>query len=194
MFTLRTTLGRVALSAALAGSGALALGAGTAQADEITCRGRIGSRSIDGDVNVPRGATCTLDGTRVDGNVFVRDGARAELIGARLTGNVQAEGARNVIVRAESRVNGSVQVVNGGASSVKWSFVGGSIQNKSNNGLSSVARTLVGADVQFFSNPGGFSVWNNRIDGNLQCKSNGTPRSGDGNIVHGNKEDQCRNR
>ena len=101
MFTLRTTLGRVALSAALAGSGALALGAGTAQADEITCRGRIGSRTIDGDVNVPRGATCTLDGTRVDGNVFVRDDARAELIGARLTGNVQAEGARNVIVRAE---------------------------------------------------------------------------------------------
>ena len=42
--------------------------------------------------------------------------------------------------------------------------------------------------------PGGFSVWRNRIDGNLQCKGNGAPRTGDNNIVQGNKEDQCRRR
>jgi hypothetical protein len=189
------SLTRMALALAVSGAGSFALlDAGIASADEVTCRGTIGARTIDGDVNVPRGASCTLRGTRVKGNVFVRDNARAELIRASLTGNVQAGGARNVIVRAGSRINGSVQVENGGAVSVLRSRVGGSVQTKSNNGLSRVVRNRVGADVQFFSNRGGFAVWYNRIDGNLQCKSNGLPRRGDHNIVQGNKEDQCRNR
>jgi hypothetical protein len=32
----------------------------------------------------------------------------------------------------------------------------------------------------------------NRIDGNLQCKENNPAPTGGGNVVQGNKEDQCK--
>jgi len=32
----------------------------------------------------------------------------------------------------------------------------------------------------------------NQIDGNLQCKENSPRPTGGGNVVRGNKEDQCR--
>jgi hypothetical protein len=99
-----------------------------------------------------------------------------------------------VIVRNGSVVVGDVQIDYGRQVIVKASRVGGNIQLKGNVGLSQVLNNTVGGDVQLFSNHGGFSVWTNRIDGNLQCKSNGLPRTGDGNIVQGDKEGQCRNR
>jgi hypothetical protein len=34
-------------------------------------------------------------------------------------------------------------------------------------------------------------VGENRVDGNLQCKVNRPAPEGGGNVVHGNKEDQC---
>ncbi|MBW4556972.1 MAG: hypothetical protein KME59_13680 [Trichormus sp. ATA11-4-KO1] len=42
-----------------------------------------------------------------------------------------------------------------------------------------------------FQNTGGLTIKNNRIDGNLQCKENRPAPTGGGNIVQGNKEDQC---
>ena len=49
----------------------------------------------------------------------------------------------------------------------------------------------VNSDVQAFQNRGGVEISDNRIDGNLQCKSNTPAPTGGGNIVQGNKEDQC---
>jgi len=46
-------------------------------------------------------------------------------------------------------------------------------------------------DVQYFGNRGTIKITRNRIDGNLQCKENVPAPSGGGNIVQGNKEDQC---
>jgi hypothetical protein len=34
-------------------------------------------------------------------------------------------------------------------------------------------------------------ITSNRVNGNLQCKSNNPRPTGGGNIVQGNKEDQC---
>jgi len=45
--------------------------------------------------------------------------------------------------------------------------------------------------VQAFQNRGGVTISRNRIDGNLQCKANRPAPRGGGNIVGGNKEDQC---
>jgi hypothetical protein len=42
-----------------------------------------------------------------------------------------------------------------------------------------------------FANRGTQSVTGNRINGNLQCKENVPAPTGGGNIVQGNKEDQC---
>lgn len=46
-------------------------GASNAMADDFQCTGTVGSIRVE-KVNVPQGASCTLNGTRVQGNVFVR--------------------------------------------------------------------------------------------------------------------------
>ena len=50
---------------------------------------------------------------------------------------------------------------------------------------------MVGGSVQVFQNSGGVAISRNRIDGNLQCKENSPAPTGGGNVVQGNKEDQC---
>jgi hypothetical protein len=69
--------------------------------------------------------------------------------------------------------------------------VGGSIQAKENRSPVAILDSTVGADVQAFSNRGGVRVELNEIDGNLQCKENSPAPTGFGNVVGGNKEDQC---
>ena len=49
----------------------------------------------------------------------------------------------------------------------------------------------IGGSLQAFTNTGGLVIKRNAIDGNLQCKENSPVPKGGGNVVHGNKEDQC---
>ena len=86
-------------------------------------------------------------------------------------GNVQSEGHDWVKV-VSSRVGGSIQLKQGGDVNVR--------------------SNRVGQDVQIFTNRGTKTISNNRINGNLQCKSNVPAPVGGGNVVGGNKEDQCR--
>jgi len=173
-------------------STAAVLGAPAAvSADDFTCRGTIGTRTLD-NVKVPRGATCTLDGTRVEGNIIVARNATLYAYGVLVDGNVQADEASRVRVLARSRVKGDIQVEDGGNARVRNSRVGGNIQLKSNEGRLIVARNTVGGDVQAFSNTGGVRIAYNVIDGNLQCKSNDPRPTGGNNRVEGSKEDQCR--
>ena len=65
--------------------------AAPAHADDRRCAGTIGDRSIDGNVIVPGGRTCRLNGTRVDDNVFVRDDSRLIARGVRVGGDIQAK-------------------------------------------------------------------------------------------------------
>jgi hypothetical protein len=163
---MRTRIGLLTVLASLA---AAALTAAPALAEERTCRGTIGATTVD-NLRVPQGATCTLNGTRVKGTVKVEPGATLKASRISVIGNVQAEGAAAVNVAA-STVGGSVQIVQGGSSKLD--------------------RNSVKGDVQYFQNRGTISVTANRIDGNLQCKENSPPPTGGGNIVQGNKEDQC---
>jgi hypothetical protein len=153
--------------------GVVGLAASPAQAEERVCRGSIGAQTVD-NLRVPRGETCTLNGTRVEGTVKIENRAKLRAENIRVIGNVQSEGHRRVVL-LDSRVNGSVQLKQGKSLAVK--------------------RNVVGSDVQIFSNDAGskaIEIKRNRIDGNLQCKSN-TPRpTGGNNTVGGNKEDQCR--
>jgi hypothetical protein len=161
-----------------------------ALAEETTCRGRIGARTVD-NLLVPQGATCTLEGTRVEGTIKVSRRATLYAYDVRVKGNVQAEEASRVRVLARSRVNGSIQLDDGGNARVRWSTIGGSIQLKANDGRLLVEHNSIGADVQAFSNTGGVHIAHNRMDGNLQCKSNVPRPTGGDNVVEGNKEDQC---
>ncbi len=162
-----------------------------ALAEERSCRGTIGARTVD-NLRVPAGATCTLNGTYVKGTIKVGNNAVLKAYGVRVVGNVQAEGARKVIVANGSRVGGSVQVVQGGIATVSGSRINGNILFDDNNGRNSALGNVVGADIQAFQNTGGVRIFDNRVNGNLQCKANYPRPVGDDNIVQGNKEDQCR--
>ena len=145
-------------------------GAATAAAEERTCRGTLGAITVD-NLRVPQGASCTLNGTYVKGTVKVERGATLRASAIRVIGNVQAENHRNVVLRGGSTVGGSVQLVQGGTATLHANRVTG--------------------DIQLFANRGAQSVTSNRINGNLQCKENVPAPTGGGNVVQGNKEDQC---
>ena len=163
----------------------------SAVADEIACRGSIGARTLD-NVRVPQDARCNLNGTRVQGTITVQRNATLVAQDVIVIGNVQGENARNVRVLEGSRVGGDVQVVQGGGAAVADSRVDGDILYDENRNPLYVVRNVVGGNVQAFQNRGGVDIRRNRIDGNLQCKANVPAPEGGGNIVQGNKEDQCR--
>ena len=154
-------------TAAVTALGALAL---PAQAEERSCRGTLGNITVD-NLLVPQGATCTLNGTYAKGTIKVARDATLRASAIRVIGNIQAENHRFVSVTGSSRVDGSLQVKQGGGATV--------------------ANSIFGSDVQFFTNDGAISIRSNRIDGNLQCKENRPAPTGGGNVVQGNKEDQC---
>jgi hypothetical protein len=164
-------------------------GAPTA-AEETVCRGTIGAKTLD-NVKVPQGEACTLKGTKVKGTIKVNKGARLAAIDVNVIGNVQGENARNVIVRKDSRVGGSLQVVQGKKATVAGSKVKGDILYDEQSGEVMVSSNGVGGNVQAFQNTGGVHIKGNVIDGNLQCKENKPAPTGGNNEVQGNKEDQC---
>jgi hypothetical protein len=175
---------------AAASFAALVSATAPASAEERVCRGAIGAETVD-NLLVPQLASCRLDGTRVKGTIKVERDATLAAARVVVIGNVQGENARSVSVTAGSRVGGSVQVKQGGGATVADSFVDGSVQLEQNTAALRVLRNTVGADVQAFQNTGGVQVSRNRIDGNLQCKENRPAPTGGGNVVQGNKEDQC---
>jgi hypothetical protein len=158
------------LAAAVLVFGALALSAPSAGAEERTCRGSIGKVTVD-NLRVPDGASCRLNGTYVKGTIKVETSATLDARYVRVVGNVQAEEHRAVTLLS-SRVGGSVQLKQGGSAVV--------------------SRNAITGDLQSFTNRGTQSFVSNRINGNLQCKENVPAPTGGGNIVGGNKEDQCR--
>jgi hypothetical protein len=181
---------RIGLVAAIVASIVMVPGV-PAVAEERVCRGTIGARTVD-NLRVPQGATCRLNGTFVKGTVKVQRAATLIATDVRVIGNVQGENAENVVVRATSRVGGSVQVVQGERARVANSRVGGDILFDENDGRLSVVSSRIDEDVQAFQNTGGVTIRDNRIEGNLQCKANSPRPTGGGNVVQGNKEDQCK--
>lgn len=178
-----------ATAAAICVGGAASL-APAAHAEERSCRGSIGAWTLD-NVRVPASATCYLTGTYVKGTVKVERGARLFARDVHVVGNVQGENARNVVVKSGSRVGGSVQVEQGRYATVRGSRVIGDVQYSSNRGYLRVNRNRVGGSIQVIGNSGGAEIYRNTVNGNLQCKENRPRPTGGGNVVGGNKEDQC---
>ncbi len=177
-------------TAVLAAAALVAFAPSSASAEERTCRGSLGAITVD-NLRVPPSASCTLTGTRVKGTIKVERAATLRARNVRVVGNVQGENAQRVNVTQGSRIGGSVQVKQGGAASVLDSFVTADIQYDANRAALEASRNVVGGNVQAFQNTGGVRFASNRIDGNLQCKENRPAPTGGGNVVQGNKEDQC---
>lgn len=161
-----------------------------ALADEFVCRGTVGARTVD-NLRVPDGASCVLEGTIVEGTIKVGTGSTLQATGVRVDGNVQAEESKLVVVRGNSDVGGSIQIVQGWAARVLRTHVTGDILYDDNTRALKANYNRVGGNVQAFQNTGGVEIIGNRIDGNLQCKENRPAPTGGNNVVQGNKEDQC---
>jgi hypothetical protein len=153
-----------------------------------SCDGSIGAETVE-NVEVPAGATCTLEGTTVTGNVRVRRDATLDARRVRVDGDVQGENARAVNVTMSSSVDGNIQVEQGGSSNV--TRIDGDLQWESQRGRMVADGNVIGGNLQAESNRGGLAITGNRIDGNLQCQSNTPAPTGGGNRVEGDKEGQC---
>jgi hypothetical protein len=188
---IQTTLLAAVFALALAVCALLAV-APAAQAEERVCRGTIGATTVD-NLLVPRGATCTLNGTRVEGTVKVERNATLTASGIRVKGNVQSEGFKNILLRQGSVVVGSVQLENGlrgGSGRVLNTRINGDLQFFSNEARMIARGNTILANFQANQNTGGLVIENNRIAENLQCQSNNPPPVGGGNTA-GDKEGQC---
>ena len=184
------TKGSLPALAAMLTVASVLIGARPSFAEEIICQGKLGPITVD-NVKVPQGKRCVLNGTRVQGNVVVETGATLQALGVRVIGSIQAEGATSVQVLRRSSIGGSVQLVQGGGAVVDFSRITGDILFDSNDSPNAATRNTVGGNVQAFQNTGGVEISDNFIDGNLQCKGNNPAPTGGGNVVQGNKEDQC---
>jgi hypothetical protein len=182
---------RIVLALSIGAS--LALVGPPAFADDVTCTGTIGSQAIDGNVRVPAGATCTLDGTRVDGNVLVGPGATLTTRGGtRIDGNIQDDDNDAGHVRvAGSWVGGNIQLEQGSSAAITDTDIDGDLQLESNDGALRADRNVIGGNLQANQNTGGLTINDNTIDGDLQCQANVPAPTGAGNIVRGDAEDQC---
>jgi hypothetical protein len=126
----------LALFAALAVALVVSLPASAAPAATTTCTGPMTSgvldqsQTVEGDVVVPAGASCTLDNIMIEGNLKVGFGASASfgLFGTRplglngVAGDVSAVRAA-VLSIAFAHVGGSVTAVNGGSATLYRSSV-----------------------------------------------------------------------
>ena len=181
------------LAGAMALAITLALGAsaGSVSAEERSCRGTLGAITVD-NLRVPQNASCTLNGTYVKGTIKVERGATLVANAVRVIGNVQAENHRSVTVQQSSRIGGSIQIKQGGSATVLNSQITADIQFDANWAYLKANQNRVGGSIQVVGNSGGAEIFRNTINGNLQCKENRPAPTGGGNVVGGNKEDQCR--
>jgi hypothetical protein len=133
---------------------------------------RIGAITLD-NIEVPSGASCRLNGTRVLGSVQVQPGGVLIAAGVQVSGSVQGDAAAHIqLTGATSRIAGNVELEGGGTTALADARVAGDVFV---NGLSDVVllrRLVVGGNMQITDNLGGGEITGNRITGNLQCTGN----------------------
>jgi hypothetical protein len=154
------------------------------------CDGRIGRTSVD-EVDVPPGATCTLQRTTVNGNVSVGAGGTLVARGVAVDGDVEGEGARLVAMTGHSWVGGNLQLEQGGSSAVSDSQIRGDLQTAQQTGALAVLHNSVGGNLQVGQNSGRVTISGNRIGGDLECEQNTPAPRGSDNRVSGHRAGQC---
>lgn len=187
------TAGLLALLAlTLAATTLLSLAWAPPASADVSCTGNIGAQTVDDNLRVPDGASCTLDGTVVQGNVLVGSGASLTARDVTVDGNVQDDDAgAGAVTVTGGRVGGNIQLERGAAVTVEGTAVDGDVQLEANAGAQRVESADIGGNLQANANTGGLAVVGNTIDGNLQCAGNDPAPTGSGNVVGGSAEGQC---
>ena len=143
-----------------------------------------------GEIEVPAGHVCVLQGTYVDGNIKLNRGSVLDARDVTVIGNVQADGAASVLLAGRSSLTGSVQLKQGTRATIVATRIGGDLQFDANTGPLLAAGNQVGGNIQVVGNRGGVTLDDNRAIGNLQCKENAPAPRGSGNTA-ASIEDQC---
>lgn len=155
----------------LSESASLVGGTGTGSNTRASaCNGVLGAITVD-KVNVPAGASCTLEGTRVRGDVKIARGATLLAVGARVMGNVQAEDAEAVTLRAATDVVGDVQVKRRATVVLEGAQIGGDLQIEEAGASLVATDSEIGGDLQL-TKAEGATITRMRVFGDLQLVEN----------------------
>jgi len=172
-----------------AGSASVTVVAGPSEPEQGPCEFR--NRTFGRDVEIAAGAHCTFTDVRIRGDLELGPGSTVVAVDLRVDGSIEGKAASGLTLTA-SRVDGDIQFEDGGSIEVRQTRIDGNLQLESNTGRLVVDGNTVDGNVQVFKNRGGpFTISANEIDGNLQCKENQPAPTGGGNVVEGEKEDQC---
>jgi hypothetical protein len=138
--------------------------------------------TINGNVNVPGGATCTLTDVTVNGNVTVGNGstltATADAAGFLIKGNVQAQNSLSLDLEGET-VSGNVQSNGPADVNIVGMTISHNLQLQNADSFCLQQTTSVGGDIQIQGTtniPPGGSVCGGTATANLIC---GTTVGGD---------------
>jgi hypothetical protein len=193
--------------ALVAGFALLIAGGQNAQAAHTTCTGSLTGPPIDGDVFVPKGASCTLTDVTVEGSVLVFKRASLTVNGGTITGDVHASNCVFVKLSPDSSnvepaVNGSVRISHctnssavPGSGVTAGGDIGGNFICNNNRDSCELIGATVGNNVLVHHNLSDTAsvVSANMIGGNLGCEANRPAPTAGGapNTVSGNKQGQC---
>lgn len=202
------------LARTLAGLGAAALMASTAvvgmgasaqpAAADQTCRGTMTQRTINDNLYIPVGASCTLNYSTVKGNVTVARGATLQSKGGRVEGNIQAERQRLIRITGTT-IGGDLQVKNGGTVTTSRMYLGGDAQFTEMYGTASLSWGHIRGNYQAEKTPykrvlirevavsgdlqvkeyGIALVGRNTVGGNVQIEKNRSSLYVEGNRIRG---------
>jgi hypothetical protein len=155
----------MAATLAVGGLGLVTATAAPVQADR-SCSGTLKDTTIDGNVQVPRGATCIMYGVRVKGDIQVAHGGTIRFSSGTVEGNVQGVSSPHTLSVYNATVDGDVQGTNARYVKVQGSTIDGNVQTERTRTGQHVVTSRVGGDVQ--SKYTNTRVDKNRVGGNVQ--------------------------
>lgn len=183
--------------AATASAGCLVLGitapiaSATVDTRDRRCTGVLGAETVNRDLRVPPGETCTLNGTRVRGDVRVQENANLIANDATIEENLEGTRPGQVDV-GSSRIDGDAKLNRGESVELTGTTVGNRVEVTQYSGPVQIADNTVGEDVRANRNRGGVTITGNRIGEDLECNRNNPPPTGGDNVVQGDRKGQCR--
>jgi hypothetical protein len=159
------------------------MSAGPAAAKSFECRTALGAVTVTGNLVVPSGALCELNGTHVTGNATVNSGApepseptALTAKGASIGGNVKAQENAQFLASAATTIGGSLQCTHCEVADVQDSTVKGSVRDKAVSEGVFIRNSQIGGGLQiengtdFFGT--GFHIDTNTIAGRMMFNNN----------------------
>ncbi len=185
---------------------ALILGSGLVSAGPTQCTGAMSNTTVNGDLTVPSGATCSLDHVTVTGNVtvqangsfFITTGTGMDTV---IGGNVSANGCNRFDIESTGgtgriAIGGSLTIANctgsgfygGRGNSIAMPMnvlVGGNVKCSNNNDNCVFDYVVFGGNVDCSANDGGCVLQSPAIAGNVTMNNNTNGANGISNGIIG---------